>query len=156
WALVQALVDFNPSEAPSADQCLSELRDSTRGTIHEQVHRVMDSIQRVREFEAELLATRSVRARIATKWAEQLRSQGDSPALQVALNLVTRALAELDRCPRWLLASRTADPQMAYMFVYIRTSTLATLGEIELDLGDHRQALEHLRGARRSIDELIQ
>ena len=110
------------------------------------------STGKVEKLKGELFASRTVRARIATRWAGQLRSQGDLRALQQALGLANRAVDDLESSERH--ATTDGGAVMRYFALSNKALALLTLGEIEIDLGHFAEAKKHLRESKHAIEAL--
>jgi serine/threonine protein kinase len=152
-AVLLALADEAAGDFPSAPGRITPLVDSAK-VAYERLSRLVGSVMEVKEFERELFSSRTVRARIATKWAGQLRSRSGAGALQHACDLMHGAVEDLDHCEQYMAARHNRNPVITFYVLCNKLPALLTLGEIEIDLGLTREAAGHLGGARRTIDQL--
>jgi tetratricopeptide (TPR) repeat protein len=112
--------------------------------------------QQAPDFEAgirlrrHLLGWRQLRSRALAKWAEALRSEGSTDALERALKNVVGAEKELQLCIRYV-DSMGRNSLDQYTLEKIRVAALMTHVEIDIDLGQLKDANSHLNQARNSL-----
>jgi hypothetical protein len=150
-----AIVEERNGNFRSAYERTSSLIDAAM-SVYQRVSPLRDQVEQARAIRNELYSTRTVRSRIAIKWAGQLHSQGGSRALQVGRDLMDRTLADLNWCNEYLMAGQNKNATSAYFILGNKAPALLTLGEIEMDLGLNDPAAEHLRSARLTIDQLTE
>jgi hypothetical protein len=124
-----------------------ELTSSEEGQIIDAVTSIVGHT-----LKGELFASRTVRARIATSWAGQLRTQGDLQALQDALGLMNGAIDDLENSERH--AKTVGSSVLSYYALSNKARALLTLGEIEIDLRRSMEAIDHLLGFEHAIEAL--
>src|SRR5262249_29867447 len=132
-----------------AYETISPSIDATESTL-EQLSGREDSAQEVGDLRGQLFSSWTVRGRIATKWADQLRGQGDSAACQEALRLIQEAVADLEQGERYVSTHGKNNPVLKYFVLGIKPLTLLTMSEIELSLAQSSEAEAHLRSAERA------
>jgi hypothetical protein len=146
-----AIADEAKGNYSSAYQRVSGSINSARSALDHLVNQ-RASAEKVDKLEGELFASRTVRARIATSWAGQLRSQGGSRALDDALGRMKGAIEDLENSERH--AKKVGGAVLSYFALSNKARALLTLGEIEIDLHRFTEAKDHLRQSDRAIEAL--
>jgi hypothetical protein len=156
-ARLMAIAEETAGKYQSAHEQISHLIDSAQTALERVSHRdgSLPKVEKHQEnLEPELFASRTVRARIGTKWAAQLRGGGGPQTDPLALRLIQGAVEDLDWCEQYLSTNQNKNPIFTYFLLSNRAPALLTLGEIEIDLERSREAGEHLRSTQRTIDQL--
>jgi hypothetical protein len=150
-----ALAEETNGDFGTAYKTISPWIDSSQSTL-EQLSSRKDSAQEVSDLRGQLFSSWTVRGRIATKWADKLRGQGNPTDSQEALRLTQEAIADLERGEQYVLTEQGNDPVLRFYVLGIKPLALLTMSEIELSLAQSSKAEAHLQKAQRALDEFVQ